>query len=60
MKQLARWYNVHVDYSNVPANRFFTGFISRDVNLSKVLKMLEETGRIKFKVVHNNIKIINE
>lgn len=60
MKQLARWYNVHVDYSNVPANRFFTGFISRDVNLSKVLKMLEETGRIKFKVTHNNIKIINE
>jgi ferric-dicitrate binding protein FerR (iron transport regulator) len=60
MKQLARWYNVHVDYSNVPANRFFTGFISRDVHLSKVLKMLEETGRIKFKVTHNNIKIINE
>ncbi|HMI03141.1 MAG TPA: FecR domain-containing protein [Pedobacter sp.] len=60
MKQLARWYNVDIDYSNVPADRFFTGFISRDVNLSKVLKMLEETGRIKFKVEHNNIKIINE
>jgi transmembrane sensor len=59
MKQLARWYNVDIDYSNVPADRIFTGFISRDVNLSKVLEMLEVTGGIKFKIDNKTIKIIH-
>ena len=59
LKQLARWYNVKVDYSNVPENRFFTGFISRDVNLSKVLEMMEVTGHIEFKIENNTIKIVN-
>jgi transmembrane sensor len=59
LRQLERWYNVDVDYSNVPQGRSFTGFISRDVNLSKVLEMLEVTGRIKFKIDNKAIKIIN-
>lgn len=59
LRQLERWYNVDVDYSNVPEGRSFTGFISRGVNLSKVLEMLEVTGRIKFKIDNKAIKIIN-
>lgn len=59
MKQLARWYDVGVDYSNMPRDRIFTGFISRDVNLSKVLKMLEVTGGIKFGIQDKTIKIMN-
>jgi transmembrane sensor len=58
LKQIARWYNVDVEYVNVPEKRF-DGFISRDVNLSKVLDMLEVTGSIKFKIEGKTIKIIN-
>lgn len=57
LRQLSRWYDVSVDYNHVPKNRVFTGFISRDVNLSKVLKMLEVTGGIKFTVEDKTIKI---
>lgn len=57
LKQVSRWYNVSVDYNEIPKNRFFTGFISRDVNLSKVLQMLEVTGNIQFKIEDKTIKI---
>lgn len=57
LRQLSRWYDVKVDYSNVPKDRFFTGFISRDVDLSKVLKMLQVTGKIQFSVEDKTIKI---
>ncbi|SMD12465.1 FecR family protein [Pedobacter nyackensis] len=57
MKQVSRWYNVSVDYDEIPKNRFFTGFISRNVNLSRVLEMLEVTGNIQFKIEDKTIKI---
>jgi len=57
MKQLSRWYDVRVDYDEIPQKRFFSGFISRSVNLSKVLKQLEFTGNIQFKIENKTIKI---
>lgn len=57
MKQLSRWYDVSVDYDEIPQNRTFSGFISRSVNLSKVLKQLEFTGNIQFKIENKTIKI---
>lgn len=49
MRQLARWYDVEVTYrSNV--NKHFIGSISRNVKLSEVLSMLEQTGEVKFKI----------
>lgn len=59
LQQLSRWYNVEVDYSHVPENRFFTVFISRSVNLSKVLEMLEIAGGIQFEIDQKTIKVIN-
>jgi transmembrane sensor len=49
MKELERWYDVKVDYSNIPATRYH-GFISKKVSLSQVLEMLELTGNVKFKI----------
>jgi transmembrane sensor len=41
MRQLSRWYGVSVSYeSNIP-DRSFGGMVSRNKNLSEVLKMLE-------------------
>jgi len=57
MTQLARWYDLDLDYASIPPNRFFTGFISRDSNLSKVLEMLEVTGGMKFKIENKTIKM---
>lgn len=56
LRQLERWYDVDVDYANVPQTRY-NGNISRTVKLSKVLKMLEVTGHVKFKIEGKEVKI---
>src|SRR5690625_174518 len=48
MRQLARWYDIDVDYLTTTQGKSFTGFVSRDVTISNVLRMIEEAGGIKF------------
>jgi transmembrane sensor len=49
MRQAIRWYGVEVEYRGKITDKF-SGQISRSVNLSQLLKILEETGRVKFEV----------
>jgi transmembrane sensor len=56
MRQLERWYDVGVDYSTIPDTRY-NGYISKNVNLSNVLNMLEITGNLKFKIEGKVIKV---
>jgi len=57
MRQIARWYDVTVEYrGNV--NGFIGGSISRDVSISDVLRMLEKTGEVKFKIERNKITVL--
>lgn len=49
MRQLARWYDVEIEYKGA-TSKHFGGTISRNVNLSQVLKMLELTGEVKFMI----------
>lgn len=50
MKQISRWYNVRVEYRGVIPDDTITGTISRNSNLSSVLKMLEAM-QIKIELV---------
>jgi transmembrane sensor len=47
MRQIARWYDVDVEYQG-KTNEHFRGMISRSVNVSAVFKMLELTGAAHF------------
>lgn len=49
MRQLARWYDVDVEYEG-KTDEHFRGMISRSENVSAVFKMLELTGAVHFKV----------
>jgi transmembrane sensor len=49
MRQVARWYDVDTEYRG-KVNNHFWGSISRNVNVSQVLKMLETTGAVHFKI----------
>jgi transmembrane sensor len=49
MRQIARWYDVEIEYKG-NVNGFVGGSISRNVNISNVIKMLEKTGEVKFKI----------
>jgi ferric-dicitrate binding protein FerR (iron transport regulator) len=50
MNKIARWYDVEIVYEGNMKQKTFVGTISREENLSEVLKTLELTGTIKFKV----------
>jgi len=49
MGQLSRWYNVDIVYQGAISNDYYEGRISRNVNLSEVLKILENEG-ISFRI----------
>lgn len=44
MRQISRWYNVEIDYRGARPSRRLTGKISREVNLSKLIDMIQYTG----------------
>jgi transmembrane sensor len=49
MRQISRWYDVDVEYKG-EIKGHIGGSISRNVNISKVLQMLEATGIVKYKI----------
>lgn len=54
MKQVTRWYDAEIIYEgNVPFH--FNASISRNVPVSKLLKLLASTGRVHFKITGNKI-----
>ncbi|WP_316814339.1 FecR family protein [Pedobacter heparinus] len=50
MKMVERWYNVDVEYIGEITDEKFGGGVSRFDNVSKVLKSLESTGKVHFKI----------
>lgn len=57
MRQLARWYNVEVEYRGKVTTTFW-GSVSRSENVSQVLRMLEATGGVSFKVEDRKVTVI--
>jgi ferric-dicitrate binding protein FerR (iron transport regulator) len=54
MRQISRWYDVEVEYKgNISLH--FAGTISRNVNISQVLEMLEKAGGIKTTIKGNKV-----
>ncbi|WEK35620.1 MAG: DUF4974 domain-containing protein [Candidatus Pseudobacter hemicellulosilyticus] len=49
MKQLARWYNLDIEYQQGIPNMRFGGKMSRDLKLAQVLDFLEATG-VRFRM----------
>ncbi len=50
MRQIERWYDVEVSYRGAITDEEFIGVISRNVNISQILEMLEKTGAVKFEI----------
>ena len=58
MRQLSRWYDFEVKYEGSFENRNFSGLISRKTELSKVLKMLQMTKDVRFKVEGRSVTVL--
>ncbi len=57
MRMVARWYNVEVEYVGDISTEKFMGGVSRFDNVSKVLRSLESTGKVRFKIEGKKIYI---
>ncbi|OQP58993.1 FecR family protein [Niastella populi] len=55
MRQIARWYDVDVQYKGDVANLDFTCTVSRKDKLSKLLGLMELTGAVHFTMEGNTI-----
>jgi len=58
MRQVARWYNVEVEYRTNRTDQDYTGIVSRTENVSSILKMLEATGTVHFMVEKTKIIVL--
>lgn len=56
MRQVARWYDLDVVFNNPPDEKFYVE-VSRSTRLSSLLKMLEATGAVHFKLEGNKITV---
>lgn len=59
MRQISRWYDLDVKYEGDVERKSFAGTISRKNNVSEVLKMLEMTGGIQFRIDDRKITVKN-
>jgi transmembrane sensor len=57
MRQIARWYDVQVEYKVHPADKY-TVSLSRNVPVSKLLSYLELSGGVRFKVEGKKIIVM--
>ncbi len=57
MRTIARWYNVNVQYNGKPSFHF-GGSLPRNIALSQVLKVLENTGGVHFSINGNTVTVM--
>ncbi|RFM27833.1 FecR family protein [Deminuibacter soli] len=54
MAQVGRWYNVEVEFQ-APVSLDFTGTLNRDLPVSRLLHLLDLTGKVKFTLVEGKV-----
>jgi len=55
MEELSRWYDIDVVYQGPVPEGHYSGAISREVNISGVLKMFEALGGVEFSIDGNKV-----
>jgi ferric-dicitrate binding protein FerR (iron transport regulator) len=58
MRQVARWYDVEIEYKGNPAGLTLGGSVSRQANVTELLKRLEATGLLSFKIEGRKVMVI--
>ncbi|MFB2119376.1 FecR family protein [Parapedobacter sp. 2B3] len=58
MRSISRWYNVDIRFEGADKQLRFGGAVSRYANVSEVLRRLELTGQVHFKIEERGIVVI--
>jgi hypothetical protein len=57
MKQVERWYDVNVEYKVPTENLNFSGYVGKKEDVSQILKIMELTGLVHFKIEGRTIVV---
>lgn len=58
MRKIARWYDVEIVYGDdAPTKLNLGGWISRSKNISSILQLMEQTGKVHFKIEGRRITV---
>jgi len=57
LRQIERWYDIDIEYSGILPDRKFGGKISRENNVSEILKIMEESN-MRFRIENKKIIIL--
>lgn len=58
MRQIARWYNVDIEYKGDLSGINLYGSMTRKENAAQLLELLEQTGRVQFSTNGNRITVM--
>lgn len=58
MRRISRWYDVDIAYSQRTTGATFVGTIPRSTNITEVLKYLELTGLVHFKIEERRVTVM--
>lgn len=58
MRKISRWYDVDIHYQDSFSKTSFLGTISRSKNITSVLKILERSGEVHFKIEGRRITVM--
>ncbi len=58
MRQVARWYDVDINYNVPTGGLYFSGIVSRKKNVSELLKIMELTGLVNFQIEGKTITVL--
>ncbi len=60
MRQVARWYDVDIEYKGALPTDNFMGAVSRQENVSELLKILEQTKAVNFSIDGKKIIVMKQ
>lgn len=60
MRRISRWYDVDIVYEDKPQDLKFVGVISSTRNVSGVLKLMERTKKVHFKIEGRKIIVLSK
>lgn len=58
LREVARWYDVEIDYQAAPSKELYGGGISRNLHLSNVLGLLEANGYNHFRIEGKKVIVL--
>ena len=59
MREISRWYNIDVKYEGKITSEVFYGRVARNMNINEVLRILERSNSVYFKIEGRRVTVLS-